>query len=587
MQTSTSFDEIQQMVALVLEQQQAMSQAVEPEVEGPQVEEWCADEESLDSYCLRQVFPDTSYYISVGEGKEIYQKGDGGFFKRINRVMLQREVSRFLQKYLPKQRTAKRAEDTVKLLLMEAEITGEEWVQRVNPDGYLNCTNGVLRILPCGCKLLDRDDDEVKDFIFLDQPFVRYDPDADRSYAEQLMFGSLEGESRQLFQRVMGASLNVHAVRQHVDRIPALNSPNTTGANGKSANNGIIARIHGASAVSHLGLEYFLGKQGDDPARNDLHMLAGKKVNLPAESESNFNLSNLGNLKAAITGDTLKSRGLFKDTFVFNPRCVFHFSLNNSTIINGTSEATTTRWRLLEWPFSFTSNPTTERQKKGDPRLNPTSGDCSFIDEHVLPGYLNLMIDGFMDACAHGFPSEVSNQLMEDNAAQHDHVADFIQAMGLKVADSTAKPWVQLADLHQLYLYWLREVKLDENDPARDLISCMGKTYRVEKAKEFAGNGKYDALKPSGNALGDYLHRQRGIKVVRPGERQAISLGIDRKTWVWLEPKDPNNLTDTLKDALFNTWTNSIAKRNTKEWVKMVEGDRHEAKDDFETNPGF
>ena len=545
METPTNFDPafIEQMAMMIAKTQQEQQQK--------DAIEWDRDSESLDNFLLRQIFPKTTDYISLAEGKEMYERTAKGYFRRVNRTLLERKVLNFLQDHMPRSAKAKPAEDAVKMLIMKAEMTGEEWTERVNPDGYLNCTNGVLRILPCGVKLLAKDDDEVADFIFLDEPRVTYDPEADRSHAEQLMFGSLVGESRVLYQRVMGSSLNVTAVRQMVDRIPALNSPNTSGANGKSANNGIIARIHGPSAVATLGLEYFLSKKGDDPARNDLYMLAGKKVNLPSESDSNFNLSNLANLKAAISGDELKSRGLFKDAFVFNPRCVFHFSLNSNTIINGTSEATTTRWRLLEWPFSFVAEPTQQHHKKGEPRLNPTGGDHAFIDEHVLPGYLNLLIDGFLGACAHGFPDVESRERLESNTAEHDHVAEFLKDMQLQPADPNGKPFITQKELHQIYLFWLKFFKLEEDDDAFDAIGYSNPGCFVQDRRMLRGDSKYDSPKATGAELGAYL-KSRQTRVARPNIQRCDALGIKRDTWVWLEPKDLDNLPEAFRQAVFN-----------------------------------
>ena len=570
MDTPTTFDpsDIQQAVAEALAQQMAALNAAEQD-EDDGIEEFDPEVESIDAYLQRMVFPDPFDFISIGEGKEIYRR-DGFYFRRVNRVMLQREVSNFLRQHMKKSLKAKLAEDVVKLLLMDAEITGDEWVERCNPDGYLNCTNGVLRILPCGVKLLERDDDEVQGFIFLDKPVVTYDPDADRTHAQQLMFGSLEGESRLLYQRVIGASLNVSAVRQAVDRIPALNSPNTTGANGKSANNGMAARVHGPSAVASLGLEYFLSKKGDDPSRNDLWMLAGKKLNIPAESDSNFNLSNLALLKAAITGDPIKSRGLFKDAFDFSPRCVFHFSLNNSTIINGTSEATTTRWRLLDWPYSFVAEPVHAHQKKGEPRLNPTGGDFDFIDEHVLPGYLNLMIDGFMDACLLGFPDEESKKRLEENTAQHDHVADFLLTMGLEQSDPNGKPFISQRDLHQLYLYWLKHSKLEKDDDAYDAIFFAVNECRVDDKRAFQRDSKYDSLKETQAALADHL-RNRRFKITRPNTRTCENLGIARETWCWLQPAG-GQWNDALKQAVWNVNVPSIVANYSAEKAKLCQG---------------
>lgn len=579
METPTQFDSVQQMA-----QMQAQLSALHEELKGIKTnnsgnvqdvvvnpatqniknvgQDWDSSEESLDNFLFRVLFPNASAnYLSVGEGKEIYQLKPDGYFTKTNRTMLEKDVLRFLQKEIPKKAKAQQATDTVKMLIIEAEIPGDTWAERVNPDGYLNCTNGVLKISADGVELLERGCAEVSNFIFLDKPVVRYDPDASREHAEQAMFQSLEGESRELYQRVMGSSLNVAAVRQKQDRIPALNSPNTSGANGKSLNNGLIARIHGRSAVAQLGLEYFKSKS-DDPARNEMWMLAGKKVNLPAESESNFNASNLALLKAVVTGDSILTRGLFKDAFDLMPRCVLSFSLNSGTILNGTTESTTTRWRLLDWPYAFVNEPDESQphQKKGDPRLNTTGGDFSFIDEHVLPGYLNLLIDGFNDALEKGFPNVESAARLEDNAAGSDHVAQFLSEMGLKPVHSSAAPFASMRDIHQLYLFWLKFSYLNEDDERRDAITMVNHSCKVSYPQGLKGAGNYNDAKHSIDALATHLKHHKQVSIWKPTQRVADKRQMQRKEWCWLAPATNDFLkwSPELTSAVANLTVDSI-----------------------------
>lgn len=546
METPTEFDYLERLASFEAQLNNLQAVGAAPQPKG-------GDDISYELLVYREVFEQAkSNYISIGDS-EIYQR-TATHYVRTSKPILHRKAFKYVQQEYPKQAKPKLVEDVVKFLVMDTAIDGETWSTRVNPDGYLNCMNGVLRVLPIGVKLLDRDDDEVKDFIFLDRPVVSYDPDACRSHAERLMFGCLEGESRNLYQRVMGASLNVSAVRRLQSRLPGLISPGTSGSNGKSVNNELVARIHGPSAVAYLGLEYFKSKAGDDPSRNDLWKLAGKKLNIPPESVASVNISSSPTLKATVTGDTITSRGLFKDAFSFAPRCVMHFSLNSSTIANAADEATTTRWRFLKWPFSFVKQPDLNQphQKPVDGRYNPAGGDFSFIDNEVLPGYLNLLIDGFMDACAIGFPTDESSEIAGANAADTDHVSKFMRDMGLKSVGDSAVPMLTSTQIHQLYLFWLYQYELDSGDERRNSMVFAGGKLTVHSQREFAFGDSFNGLKATTTSLMKHLKQHKHVSSFRPNPKQCEQRCIPRKEYCWLVLDNPAEPTPEMLAALKN-----------------------------------
>ena len=124
----------------------------------------------------------------------------------------------------------------------------------LNPDGYINCRNGVLHITWDGSRpvpVLEKHDPELH--LFTDPPGVTYNAEADLTHANTLL-ECLTIEGRAIFLEVAGATLDVDAVRYRGHRIPALMLIGS-GQNGKDTIREALGQLHGQNSVSILSIK--------------------------------------------------------------------------------------------------------------------------------------------------------------------------------------------------------------------------------------------------------------------------------------------------------------------------------------------
>ena len=154
-----------------------------------------------------------------------YRKDPAGtHFNRIADAELAHTISRFIQREHPSK--FGNVETVIKALKQNTS-----WPAQVSPDGYINCTNGVLKVTREKVELFAHDSEEVWGFVFLDPPGCAYDPDASVEHALRILAGfDEEPEAADTFLRIIAQGLN--ATRRSGSRHPSMRFSGS-GGNGK------------------------------------------------------------------------------------------------------------------------------------------------------------------------------------------------------------------------------------------------------------------------------------------------------------------------------------------------------------------
>lgn len=513
------------------------------------------DESALIADTIDAVFPDRSLFFSVNadnpERCTVYEKSRT-HFQTITRSGLRRMVLMHLEEFNRKKFSNKLATEVIHTFVTMIELRDEVWADKVNPDGFINCSNGIVKIsAEADPQLFGHGDPAVADLIFLSEPLVRFDPMADKREAERLLYGCLEGESLMIYKRLIGSTLNFSEVVNAHARIPMVVSADSSGMNGKSVNDECVSIIHGETSVAHVGLETFKDRQGEDADKNGMWQLINKRYNCPTESLCNFNISDCKLIKQTTSGEDITTRSNYRDQMTFRPRCGMHFSLNRMPLINSNKESATSRIRVIQWPFTFkmSPNPNNRYERQADPKLDPKNKakNGSFIYEELLPGYLLLMIEGFNEAIQYGFPESESLDLIKDIQGETDHVAKFLSDMGLVRSESSTFT-LSIKELYALYEFWLYEK--DAGLEMRGDFGFNRETGAVQYNPQFKQKRvEFEEIKAFPTQLAKHLLLYKQIRTTQLSPKQAETLGIKRVDAVRVTLADDSNPAEALLKA--------------------------------------
>lgn len=339
----------------------------------------------------------------------------------------------------------------------------ERGADELNPDGYVNCRNGVLHISWDGSRpipKLEKHDPELH--LFTDPPGVTYNAEADLTYANQLL-ECFNVEGRALFLEVAGATLDVETIRRRGHRIPALMLIGT-GQNGKDTVREALGQLHGSSSVAAISIKDWQGyESGSGRGRFSVSQLDRARLSIASENSGAFKIDNLEMLKAAITGDPIYVENKGVKGGEITPRAAFLFFLNQPPLLDGGSAAIASRWGVIKMPHTYSTQPKTG-QKKADPRFKH---DPDFLAEKVLPGLLNLMIQALGDVMRNGFSlDDVSNELQELREATC-HIHGFLRDSGYRVTNDRSDV-VEAKDLWADLQRWYKDNDWLEMDRVGD-----------------------------------------------------------------------------------------------------------------------
>jgi len=332
------------------------------------------------------------------------------------------------------------------------QLRTERDASELNPDGYVNCRNGVLHISWDGSRpipTLEIHDPELH--LFTDPPGVTYNAEADLTHANTLL-ECFTVQGRALFLEVAAATLDVDAIRSRGHRIPALMLIGT-GQNGKDTIREALGQLHGNSSVAAISIKDWQGyESGSNRGRFSVQQLDRARLSIASENSGSFKIDNLESLKAAITGEPMYVEGKGIQGSRISPRAAFLFFLNQPPLLDGGSAAIASRWGVVKMPHTYSTQPK-PGQKTADPRFKH---DPDFLADQVLPGLLNLMIHALGDVLQNGFSLDAVSDELQELRESTCHIHGFLRDAGYRVTNDITNE-VEAKDIWEDLTSWYKD----------------------------------------------------------------------------------------------------------------------------------
>lgn len=339
---------------------------------------------------------------------------------------------------------------------------------KVAPDGYINFTNGVLHIANKKRTLHPHFSPETKELVFLDPPACAYDPNADRTYAREVLQGLENEEAREVWLRVISQGVNNAEAQRHLMPVALVNFGR--GGNGKDVCINLVQYIFGKSLVSRVDLADLA--KASDPSQNNgtlaLLPLQHARFNLPSETPTTKKLNHLSDFKVCVTNDEMKARGHNDDFVYFHPRAVHMLSVNEGLLIDQT-DAMARRFRAVHWPYVYKVDtdydPRNLLHRKAVLWFKPNARDEQGIERvknEICPGFILEILDAYDRLCGYveseygpGIPRVYSDTVFRNLRGETDHVLRFLEECGYKKTEvSWSENTVSVTQLYHEYLRW-------------------------------------------------------------------------------------------------------------------------------------
>lgn len=325
----------------------------------------------------------------------------------------------------------------VKKVLEWAKMRVEIDPELINPPG-VNCTNGIVRPIWIGNKVIPRLDPHTPEDYFIYEPLVEYDPNADSTDCDRLL-SCLDEPHQQILLRNLAASIDMETVRKLKGReIKALLAVGL-GSNGKDALRECLSTIYGHQGISSISLADF--QFYDQGRKFYLAPLMYSRVNWASENPQTSKIDKIQSLKLFVTGNKLHCEFKGKDHIEFTPNAPTIFNLNEAPPLQGTMQASLDRFAVVEFLKTFKKNPDPNNPNEllADPRF---AYDKEFIRLKVAPAFLNKMLQALNDLIEFGIDYECTSDAFRNLQKENNHLFEFIEEVNLGYAadaEMTAK----------------------------------------------------------------------------------------------------------------------------------------------------
>jgi phage/plasmid-associated DNA primase len=222
--------------------------------------------------------------------------------------------------------------------------------------------------------------------------------------------------------------------------------------------------------------------------------LFGKTLNTYADSKSQ-RLKETGNLKTAISGDTVEGQEKFKPRFKFRPRAKVIVSTNNPPQTDDRTHAFYRRWLIVMFERTFVPTDDKNEPNRIDPDLI-----AKLTTQEELSGFLNLGLKYLPILIReNGFSGEPIDKVKKEYEQKADHVARYLQEYC--IIDSTKKDYsTKTTELYSHYVRICREImqvkELDENVFGSKLVEhgVLHKRRRIKKSEGGRMEYVYDGI---------------------------------------------------------------------------------------------
>jgi phage/plasmid-associated DNA primase len=381
-----------------------------------------------------------SYYKLVSDGSEKRRIRD--FCNSYYKTFIDKQTGQ-LTKYYPYAKNSRVGE-----ALDWAKQSFHVDIDQLNPSG-LNCLNGILQIVWDGDKPSWELVPHSPDYYYTYPPLVEYNPKADSRDCDRLL-DALDAPQRDIFLKVIAASLDLPNVRKYKGRLIRALLLRGTGSNGKDALREAVSTIYGKQGMTSATLADFA--QYDDGRRFPLSSLIHSRINWASENTNSSKLDRIQSLKAAITGNPLIAECKGKDGQEFTPNAVFLFNINDVPNLQGSLEAILSRYGVLDFKKTYKTNADPAKgELEADPRF---AYDSLFLRLQVCPALLNRLLDALKDLMKNGIDYDCTNEALEDIQSENSHLFAFMKDSGLGYMPNSC---VSANEIWQQLEQWYRD----------------------------------------------------------------------------------------------------------------------------------
>lgn len=298
----------------------------------------------------------------------------------------------------------------------------------INPPGYLNLANCVLRIDWDGSTPNWKALPKSGDIKFTYPGTVKYDPASDPRMCDRLL-SALDPAPREILLRVLAGALDLPKIRALRGRAVRTLFLWGAGSNGKDAIRETVAQILGGYGMGAISLASFA--QYDAGRKFPLANLPNYRINWASES-GEVDIDGLQSLKAAQTGDVLQCERKGKDETEFIPNTVFIFNTNQPPKMIGAFNSSSSRYAVIQFAKTFKDNPSAPGEIQADPRFK---NDPKFITEQVAPALLNYMLSALTRLAAEGIDYSPLDQTLREVRGRASHLLEFFDDIGLGLCE--------------------------------------------------------------------------------------------------------------------------------------------------------
>lgn len=312
----------------------------------------------------------------------------------------------------------------------------------------VNCTNGVLTIDWDGDKPIEKLIPHSPEIIHTYEPMVKFNPNADPSHCDRLL-EVLDAPQREVFVRVVAASLDLETVRKHKGRMIKALLLRGDGANGKDSLREAVRLVYGSHGLTGATLSDF--HSYDEGRKFPLSKLRFSKVNWASENTNHTKLDKVQSLKAFITGDPLESEQKGKDSEEFIPNAIALFNVNDTPNLQSALEAIQSRYSVLSFlkVFKVDADPS-KGELEADPRFKY---DPVFMRESVCPAFLNRMIQSLKLLMSEGIDYSCTKAALEAIQVENCHLYQFCKDTGLGYS-TASEPLRAIQIWNKLYQWY-------------------------------------------------------------------------------------------------------------------------------------
>jgi phage/plasmid-associated DNA primase len=344
----------------------------------------------------------------------------------------------------------------------------------INPPGYLNLANCVLKIGWEGSTPSWKALPKSGDIKFTYPGTVKYDPAADPKMCDRLL-SALDPEPREILLRVLAGALDLPKVRALRGRAVRTLFLWGAGSNGKDAIRETVAQILGGYGMGAISLAGFA--QYDAGRKFPLANLPNYRVNWSSES-GEVDVDGLQSLKAAQTGDVLQCERKGKDETEFTPNTVFIFNTNQPPKMTGSFNSSSSRYAVIQFSKTFKDNPSAPGEIQADPRFK---NDPRFITEQVAPAFLNYLLAALTRVAADGIDYSPLDQTLREVRSRASHLLEFFDDIGLGLCEGSKVTVSELWDKLREHYVDVGTLKID--DTGREIWSEINGCDRPVKSK--------------------------------------------------------------------------------------------------------